>query len=97
MVGVGGGFGVGIHNVPEAAVYGMPVLFGPNNRKFREAQDLKACGGSFEYNDAASFANIMDKLLSSPEALAKAGNAAGEYINSNAGAADKCFKAIFEK
>ena len=93
---VGGGFGVGIHNVPEAAVYGIPVLFGPNNRKFREAQDLKSCGGSFEYTDSDSFATIMDRFMSSPEALAQAGKAAGEYINSNAGAADKCFKAIFE-
>ena len=93
---VGGGFGVGIHNVPEAAVDGIPVLFGPNNRKFREAQDLKSCGGSFEYTDSDSFATIMDRFMSSPEALAQAGKAAGDYINSNAGAADKCFKAIFE-
>ncbi len=94
---VGGGFGVGIHNVPEAAVYGIPVLFGPNNRKFKEAQDLMACGGSFEYTDDASFAAIMDRFISDESALSKAGDAAGAYINGNAGAADKCFKAIFEK
>lgn len=92
---VGGGFGVGIHNVPEAAVYGIPVLFGPNNKKFKEAQDLKACGGSFEYQDADSFAQIMDRLIDDAEALKTAGSAAGTYINGNAGAADKCFKAIF--
>ena len=93
---VGGGFGVGIHNVPEAAVYGIPVLFGPNNQKFREAQALKACGGSFEYQDAESFASIMDKFITSPADLQKAGQAAGNYINANAGAADKCFNAIFK-
>lgn len=92
---VGGGFGVGIHNVPEAAVYGIPVLFGPNNQKFKEAQELKACGGSFEYNDADSFAKIMDNFLSDDDALRKAGEAAGKYINGNAGAADKCFNEIF--
>ena len=92
---VGGGFGVGIHNVPEAAVYGIPVIFGPNNEKFREAQALKACGGSFEYQDAESFAAIMDKFITSPADLQKAGQAAGGYINTNAGAADKCFNAIF--
>lgn len=92
---VGGGFGVGIHNVPEAAVYGIPVLFGPNNQKFREAQALKACGGSFEYQDDASFAALMDNFINNPEALQKAGEAAGGYINANAGAADKCFNAIF--
>ena len=93
---VGGGFGVGIHNVPEAAVYGIPVIFGPNNQKFREAQALKACGGSFEYQDDESFAAIMDKFISSPADLQKAGQAAGDYINANAGAADKCFSAIFK-
>ncbi|MBR6196940.1 MAG: 3-deoxy-D-manno-octulosonic acid transferase [Bacteroidaceae bacterium] len=93
---VGGGFGVGIHNVPEAAVYGIPVLFGPNNRKFKEAQELKACGGSFEYVDADSFASLMDNFINNPDELAKAGAAAGRYINGNAGAADKCFKAIFD-
>jgi len=92
---VGGGFGVGIHNVPEAAVYGIPVIFGPNNEKFREAQALKACGGSFEYQDAESFAAIMDKFITSPADLQKAGQAAGGYINANAGAADKSFNAIF--
>ena len=45
MAYVGGGFGVGIHNVPEAAVYGIPVIIGPNNKKFREAQALLRCGG----------------------------------------------------
>ena len=94
---VGGGFGVGIHNVPEAAVYGIPVLFGPNNEKFREAQALKACGGSFEYQDDASFAALMDNFITNPEALQKAGEAAGGYINANAGAADKCFNAIFKQ
>ena len=81
---VGGGFGVGIHNVPEAAVYGIPVLFGPNNQTFREAQALKACRGS-------------DNFINNPEALKQAGEAAGNYINANAGAADKCFTAIFKK
>ncbi len=92
---VGGGFGVGIHNVPEAAVYGIPVVFGPNNRKFREAQQLKECGGSFEFADAESFAALLDRFIAEPEFLASAGKKAGEYISSNAGAADKCFEAIF--
>ena len=94
---VGGGFGAGIHNVPEAAVYGIPVLFGPHNRKFQEAQDLLRCGGSFEYSDAASFATIMDGFISDGKSLAQAGKRAGDYINSNAGAADKCFEYIFNK
>ncbi len=93
---VGGGFGVGIHNVPEAAVYGIPVLFGPNNRKFKEAQDLKRCGGAFEYNDEQSFSAIMDKFIDNPQTIDEAGRKAGSYINGNAGAANKCFNMIFK-
>ncbi|MCM1345872.1 MAG: 3-deoxy-D-manno-octulosonic acid transferase [Bacteroides sp.] len=92
---VGGGFGVGIHNVPEAAVYGIPVLFGPNNKKFQEAQHLLKCGGSFEYTDYDSFASLMDGFIANPKSLEEAGRKAGEYISHNAGAADKCFHAIF--
>ena len=93
---VGGGFGVGIHNVPEAAVYGIPVLFGPNNRKFKEAQDLKQCGGAFEYQDEQSFATIMDTFMNNPQAIDEAGEKAYKYINGNAGAANKCFEMIFK-
>lgn len=92
---VGGGFGAGIHNVPEAAVYSIPVVFGPNNKKFNEAQELKECGGAFEYNDAQSFSNIMNRLIDHPEELAKAGQAAGQYINTHVGATQKCYEAIF--
>ena len=94
---VGGGFGAGIHNVPEAAVYGIPVLFGPNNRKFREAQALKKCEGAFEYTDLQSFTLIMDRLIDEPDYRKAVGERAGAYINNNAGAADKCYKIIFGK
>lgn len=83
---VGGGFGVGIHNVPEAAVYGIPVIIGPNNKKFREAQDLIENGGCSEIKNADDFAKVMHVFLNDKEALAKAGQAAGSYIQSNAGA-----------
>lgn len=90
---VGGGFGVGIHNVPEAAVYGIPVVIGPNNHKFREAQALLQCGGCFEIHDAADFNALMDRFRSDPEALKRAGQAAGDYIRTNAGAADAIYDA----
>ena len=91
MAYVGGGFGVGIHNVPEAAVYGVPVIIGPNNKKFREAQALLRCGGCKEIAGTADFEQIMDAWLSDKEALATAGKAAGSYIADNAGAADRIF------
>lgn len=92
---IGGGFGAGIHNVPEAAVYGLPVLFGPNNKRFLEAQALLHVGGAFEYGDAGQFAHIMDGFLAQPETMATAGRIAGKYIADHAGAADACFNAIF--
>ena len=91
MAYVGGGFGVGIHNVPEAAVYGIPVIIGPNNKKFREAQALLRCGGCKEIAGTADFEQLMDAWLSDKEALATAGKAAGSYIADNAGAADRIF------
>ena len=92
---VGGGFGAGIHNVPEAAVYGIPVLFGPNNKKFQEAQALLECKGSFEYTDAASFAALVDDFILHPDKMHAAGEAASQYIYGNAGAVEKCYDTIF--
>lgn len=83
---VGGGFGVGIHNVPEAAVYGVPVIIGPNNHKFREARALIENGGCREIKDADDFKRVMDLFLTHKEQLQEAGRAAGNYIKENAGA-----------
>ena len=91
---VGGGFGVGIHNVLEAAVYGIPVLFGPNNRKFQEAQKLKACGGGIEIVGFNDIRDVMDRFASDASFLKAAGDAAGAYVADNAGASAKIFKAL---
>lgn len=91
---VGGGFGVGIHNVPEAAVYGVPVFFGPNNQRFREARDLINEGGSFEVTSADDFQAQADRLLADEKALAKSGQAAGDYIRRNSGATEAIFREV---
>ncbi len=91
---VGGGFGVGIHNVPEAAVYGVPVLIGPNNGKFREAQDLLREGGCIEVTDADTFTRAMDRLLTDEDFLAERGQVARQYIVRNAGASDLIFGSV---
>ncbi len=85
---VGGGFGVGIHNVLEAAVWNIPVIFGPNNARFAEAQALKANGGGIEITDYDSFAAVMDGFIADETTLQKAGEAAGDYVKHNAGATD---------
>lgn len=90
---VGGGFGVGIHNVPEAAVYGLPVLIGPNNGKFREARELLAAGGCREVRTQTDVDRTLDELLHDDEARRKAGEISGAYIRENAGAADKVYQA----
>ena len=92
---VGGGFGSGIHNVPEAAVYGIPVLFGPRHEKFREAVELNACGGAFAISDAQQCTAVLDKLLSNDDALKTAGNAASHYITTHTGATRRIFNDLF--
>lgn len=87
---VGGGFGVGIHNVLEAAVWDMPVIFGPNNRNFMEARGLLAAGGGFEITSADDFARLMDGFIGSPLTIRGTGDKAGEYVKCRAGATDKC-------
>jgi len=83
---VGGGFGVGIHNVLEAAVWNVPVIIGPNNKKFQEAQELLAAGGCFEINGYSDFEQLMDHFSSSASFLSETGKKAGEYVKDKAGA-----------
>jgi len=90
---VGGGFGVGIHNTVEAAVWGVPVIFGPNNQKFQEAQELKACGGGIEINSYDDFSQAMDRFAADVTALEQAGAAAGNYVKHHSGATDKILRA----
>ena len=91
---VGGGFGVGIHNLPEAAVWGVPVIFGPNNQRFQEAQQLKACGGGQEINGAADFQRIMDRFDANPQQVEADGKKAGDYVKGKAGATGKVLHSV---
>ena len=91
---IGGGFGAGIHNTLEAAVYGIPVLFGPKYHKFKEARDLIAVGGGFSVADEQVFREKMDELLTYHEVLEAAGESAGHFVNDNVGATDKILKVL---
>ena len=86
---VGGGFGVGIHNTLEAAVWDVPVIFGPNNERFQEAQGLKACGGGFEIQGADDFQRIMQGFVDHPETMAEAGRQSGLFVQQMTGATRK--------
>jgi len=86
---IGGGFGVGIHNLAEAAVYGIPVIFGPNYAKFREAHGLIAHGGGFTIGHKTAFNQQMDLFTNDPSTRIEAGEKAKTYIFGNAGATKK--------
>ena len=88
---VGGGFGVGIHNVVEAAVWGKPVFFGPNNQRFMEAQELKECGGGIEITSYDDFANSMNQLATDAQAVKTRGEAAAECVSRRSGATERIF------
>ena len=90
---VGGGFGVGIHNLLEAAVWDVPVFFGPNNQKFQEAQALKKSGG-FEIHDYEEFARMMDRFAAEPEFLKEQGVKAGHFVKGQAGATQKVLASV---
>ena len=91
---VGGGFGVGIHNVLEAAVWDVPVFFGPNNQRFQEAQGLKAAGGGFDFETAEAFTRQMDVFLTDAEQLRIAGVQAGKFVQGLAGATEKVLSSV---
>lgn len=92
---IGGGFGAGIHNLNEAAVYGIPVIFGPNHSKFKEASDLIRCGGGFSIASRDEFNGVISSLATSASRLHQAGDAAGRYIQDHLGATDLIYKDLF--
>ena len=90
---VGGGFGVGIHNLLEAAVWDVPVFFGPNNQKFQEAQGLKTSGG-FEISSYEDFAAQMDRFAADAAYLQEQGQKAGHFVKGQSGATQKVLSAV---
>jgi 3-deoxy-D-manno-octulosonic-acid transferase len=83
---IGGGFGTGIHNTLEAAVYGKPVVFGPNYQRFKEAHDLIDRGAAHSIGSAAEMISLFKRWQTQPEEIQIAGRAAEAYVASNAGA-----------
>ena len=90
---VGGGFGVGIHNLLEAAVWDVPVFFGPNNERFQEAQELKKSGG-FEITCYEDFERQMDRFLADEDYLKAQGQLAGHFVKGQAGATQEVLSSI---
>lgn len=91
---IGGGFGAGIHNTVEAAVYGIPVLFGPKWEKFDEARQLLKERGAFCVSNAEQLATVLDKLLGNTNYLFQCGQNAGNYVHGSAGATEIILRSV---
>ena len=86
---VGGGFVTGLHNTLEPAVFGVPVIIGPNYKGFKEAEDLVAQKGILPVKDAWSFGELLKKLLDNPDYRKKTGAINANYIAKNKGASTR--------
>lgn len=89
---IGGGFGAGIHNTIEAAVYGIPVLFGPKYRPFREARDLIRHNAAVSIRDSKTLEAALERAFAEQLFM---GTAAAEYCRAEIGATDAIYKELF--
>lgn len=94
---IGGGFGSGIHNVLEAATFGLPTLFGPNYKKYQEAVDLIKLGGSFEVKNSGSATELLNKLFQDREFLENSGKICYNYIENKKGACKSIINFLIQK
>jgi 3-deoxy-D-manno-octulosonic-acid transferase len=87
---VGGSFRQGVHNILEAAVYGIPVLFGPRHWNSQESLQLLDCGGAFVVTDPEEVIRAAHNLLTDASARSQAGGRAAEFVRANTGATGRC-------
>ena len=92
---IGGGFGVGIHNTLEAATFGLPVAFGPNYEKFKEARDLGTLGAARSVTDYEQLRTWFVPLRDNEEFLQKTSRIAKDYTTRHQGATGIIVKTIF--
>ncbi len=94
---IGGGFGVGIHNILEAAVFGLPVIFGPRYEKFREAVELEKEGGAFPVHNYEQVKEVMDGLLNDQKKLEISADASRAFVTKNTGSTNLIITKVFNK
>jgi 3-deoxy-D-manno-octulosonic-acid transferase len=94
---IGGGFGVGIHNTLEAAIFGMPIVFGPNYLKFHEATSMAGLGVAFPINEHSGLQKVLDELLSDAEKRQSISQKCIEFTQQNVGATQIIFDKVFNK
>ena len=94
---IGGGFGVGIHNTLEAAIYNIPVLFGPNYKKFQEAVDLEKQGIAFHISTQKELTAHFEDLINDETKISQIKEKCGQFMQENIGATNKVVNKVFEK
>lgn len=94
---VGGAFKTGLHNILEAAVYGVPLFFGPHYDHFNEAVMLVGKGGAFSVSNAEEMLQVVQQFENDPDAYARVCAVCREYVAANVGACDRIFNHIFNK
>ena len=94
---IGGGFGIGIHNILEAATFGLPVVFGPNHKKFQEANDLIKHGGAISISNQTELDHALLGWLQDKNTIEKAGKICKNYIAKNTGATQLIINKVFNK
>jgi len=95
IAAIGGGFGKGIHNILEPACWEIPVIFGPNYKKFREAVDLINENGAMTFDSVGRFSEILDQLITDEVCYLKTAKTASLYITKNTGATGRILQEIF--
>ena len=92
---IGGGFGKGIHNILEAATFGLPVLFGPAYAKFNEAVELTELGGAVSVAGMEELRSHLNHWLSNKEDRLRAGKVSKEFVQRKAGATSVIVNQLF--
>jgi 3-deoxy-D-manno-octulosonic-acid transferase len=92
---IGGGFGVGIHNILEAATFGLPVIFGPNYKKFKEAVDLISEGGSFSISSSGELRQTLDSLINDENIYQNSSKICSSYVAKNVGSTKHIINKVF--
>ena len=91
---IGGAFGKGLHNTLEAAVFGLPLVFGPRYQKFQEAVDLVNLGGAHAITTSEALEQTLFNWLSNDQLRAAASTTNRQYVRDHAGATAKIMKVL---
>lgn len=94
---IGGGFGVGIHNILEPATFGLPVIFGPNYTKFKEAVELISLGGAFPVHNFKELEITLKNLWEDPTILKDSSTVSKKFVEKNVGSTNLIIRKVFNK